>query len=510
MAEWLKAHAWKACVPAMVPQVRILFSPPNATLKTVKRIGKFELISFTTGFALLTYELAAARILAPSIGSSTYIWTGVIGVIIAALSAGFLAGGYLADHRAKAIDVTWLLLLAGCFAVVTLVTYSAVLDWTVEAFADSRIQAVVAALLLFAPTSFFIGTTSPYLTKLKVTSLKSTGQAVASLDTFNAVGGILGTFMTGFILFGFIGSREAIGLVACLLIIVSWALVPQVHTVKRVIVSAALLVIICIPAPIKSDVTDIDTASAHYKVVTGFYDVQPVRGLITGPGGTQSAVYQNGSDELVFWYTQAMAEVTIQQQPKSVLILGGGAFTLPQYLNSHLPHTKIDVVEIDPELKEISKEYFNYQQPTNVNEIFTDARAYVNQASKQYDVILVDVYGDASIPFSLMTREYGQAIERLVAPGGILVANMIGGMQGGPCQDVLMALDSAYRISLPNAWYKNESGYAQERANYIVVYSNRSLAVDGYTELPQANQAPYTDNYVPAERLYYNCQQSAR
>ena len=28
VAEWLKAHAWKACVPAMVPQVRILFSPP--------------------------------------------------------------------------------------------------------------------------------------------------------------------------------------------------------------------------------------------------------------------------------------------------------------------------------------------------------------------------------------------------------------------------------------------------------------------------------------------------
>ncbi len=29
MAEWLKAHAWKACVVAILPQVRILFSPPN-------------------------------------------------------------------------------------------------------------------------------------------------------------------------------------------------------------------------------------------------------------------------------------------------------------------------------------------------------------------------------------------------------------------------------------------------------------------------------------------------
>ena len=29
MAEWLKAYAWKAYVRAIVPQVRILFSPPN-------------------------------------------------------------------------------------------------------------------------------------------------------------------------------------------------------------------------------------------------------------------------------------------------------------------------------------------------------------------------------------------------------------------------------------------------------------------------------------------------
>jgi prepilin-type N-terminal cleavage/methylation domain-containing protein len=62
VAEWLKAHAWKACVPAMVPQVRILFSPPSkkssprtalftwgvpAILKCMKRVGK------QTGFTIV-------------------------------------------------------------------------------------------------------------------------------------------------------------------------------------------------------------------------------------------------------------------------------------------------------------------------------------------------------------------------------------------------------------------------------------------------------------------------
>lgn len=29
MAEWFKAHAWKACERAIVPEVRILSLPPN-------------------------------------------------------------------------------------------------------------------------------------------------------------------------------------------------------------------------------------------------------------------------------------------------------------------------------------------------------------------------------------------------------------------------------------------------------------------------------------------------
>lgn len=475
----------------------------------MKRIGRFELISFITGFSLLTYELAAARVLAPSIGSSTYVWTGVIGVIIAALSAGFLTGGKLADSRNKASDVVWLLLLAALFSVVTLTSYLGLLDWVVTAVTDSRLQAVVSALLLFAPTSFFIGMTSPYLAKLNVTSLKSTGQAIASLDTFNAVGGILGTFTTGFILFGFIGSREAIIVVVLLLIASSWLLMPRLLIAKRLVASGVLLFVAFIPQAQSVGAIDIDTASAHYKVIQGYFNLRPATGLITGPGGTQSAVYDDDSGELVFWYANQMAALTVERQPASVLMLGGGAFTLPQYLSEQLPNAQIDVVEIDPELLEVSKDYFYYDNPQNVTEIFTDARTYVNQTNKQYDVILVDVYGDASIPFSLMTREYGQAVAELLKPNGVLIANVIAGSNGGACQDVLSAIDSAYRSALPYAVYRNEYNRPEIRANYVLVYSRQPVAVDGFSSLPAPNAAAYSDNYAPAERLYYNCQQQA-
>lgn len=468
---------------------------------------RLQFISFVTGFALLTYELAAARVLAPSIGSSTYVWTGVIGVIIAALSLGFFAGGKVADVRNRLSDLVVLLLLASGTAVLTLLTYEGVLQSIVDSFEDNRLQAVVAALTLFAPTSFFIGMTSPYLAKLNVRSLDETGRSIASLDMLNAIGGIAGTFVTGFILFGYIGSHQAIGLVAVLLLIASWLVAPRLRIGRRLIASGLLILCAFTPASVVQGVIRIDTASAHYEVVSGFIDNRLVTGLVTGPTGTQSAVYQSGTSEPVFWYIRESARVTVERQPDSVLILGGGAFTLPQHLSERLSESKIDVVEIDPELETISRDYFGYRNPSNVTEVFTDARAYLNRTDERYDVVVVDVYGDSSIPFTFMTDEYGAVIERVLRPGGIVVANIIGGLEG-KCREALTAVDAAYRQHLPFVLYAVEPGRDARRANHLIIYSRQQTAVDGFDELKLPQSQPYTDNFAPAERLYYDCQQA--
>ena len=475
----------------------------------LSRLHRLEAISFITGFSLLTYELAAARILAPSIGSSTYVWTGVIGVIIAALSLGFYVGGRVADSRNIASDVMWILIGASVMVTGTLVFYDGMLISIVESFDDPRWQAVIAALVLFAPASFLIGTTSPYLAKMKVQSLKATGRSVASLDMFNALGGIIGTFVTGFVFFAFVGSHETIGLVALLLLAASWLLRPRLRPIRRLVISGLIVITVASPMPASAEAFSVDTPSAHYKIITGMLNGRSVRGLVTGPGGTQSAVYLYGGSEPVFWYTQQMAELTIKKDAKDVLVLGGGAFTLPQYLAMQLPDASIDVVEIDPELKDISRKYFNYRSPGNVNEIFQDARTYVNQTDKQYDVVLVDVYGDTSIPFSLITKEYGQAVAQLVKPDGVLVANIIAG-QKGKCRDVFTAMDAAYRPALANALYANEDNKPVDRANHIVIYSRQFIEPgSGYKQLESFGGVAYTDNYAPAERLYFDCRQDS-
>ena len=474
----------------------------------MKRLGRLEVVAFVTGFALMAYELAAARLLAPWIGSSMYVWTSVIGVIVAALSLGYWVGGKLADARHHASDVAWMTLAAALGVVLTRMFGQGVMEFVVTNFDDPRSQGLFAAILLFAPASFVLGAISPYLAKLNIRSLTTAGRSVASLGALNSVGGIMGTFVTGFYLFGHVGAAETLVLVVMMLVVVSWLLVPREYTQWRVVASVVLALLVLAPMPSRAEVVDIDTPSAHYQVVDGVHEGRLIRGLTTGPSGIQSAVYVDGSSDLPFWYTREMARLTIEQSPKQVLMLGGGAFTLPQHLAERLPDTQIDVVEIDPELGQISAEYFNYQYPGNVQLIFSDARSYLNKADKVYDVVLVDVYGDAEIPFTLMTEQFGRALERVTAPDGLVAVNMIAGLGGGPCQRLFAAFDVMYRQGLPYASYSTESGHDLIRGNHIVAYTRTAKDLAGMKQLEPLRGTLYTDNFAPAERLYFACQQT--
>lgn len=472
-----------------------------------RKLPILPIVAFVSGFSLMTFELAAARVLAPSIGSSTYVWTSVIGVIIAALSIGYWVGGKMADARNRATDIAWLCLAIAATITMTMLTYLSLIDSTVQSIEDARMQGVVASLLLFAPTSLLIGILSPYLVKLKVTSLATSGQSFASLSAFESIGGITGTFITGFILFGYIGAREAFAVVALLLLASSWLIAPNVRWLSRAIVSGAIA-LTCLVSLQVTLPGHIDTASAHYSIFDRSLAGQPARGISTGPNGTQSGIYINDPNKLVFWYTQRMAEVVAQAANHDrILVLGGGAFTLPQYLATTYPDSMVDVVEIDPELADIARQHFYYKDPKNVDLIFEDARTYVNRSEQKYDAILVDVYSDSSVPFSLMTQQYGQQIERLLANDGVVIVNMIAGATG-PCHELLKALDAPYRQSMSYAAYKTQN-VRNAKSNMIVAYSKQPIKWAGSFPLTIHTSPVYTDNYAPVERIQQHCQNSA-
>lgn len=477
-------------------------------ISVFKSIRAYELIAFTTGFSLMAYELAAARILAPSIGSSTYVWTSVIGVIIAALSLGYAVGGSVADKRVRPEDVAWLLLASASGVLLTLVFAPGTLA-SLQSIADPRLQGLLASLLLFMPASFVLGAIAPYLARLRTEGLAHTGRVVASLSAMNAIGGIAGTFCVGFVLFGFIGSRETMIVVVTILAGSSWLIAPlgrlRWRAALTVWITAVGILLLATQPP--TDITaDIDTPSARYQVMDRNIANATVRILATGPMGSQSGVYANGSRELVFGYTKRMAEVIAQAPHKgSMLVLGGGAFTLPAYLADTYPNSSIDVVEIDPQLTAIAKKYFGYYDRPNVRIVNQDARAFLNTNQKKYDLILVDVYSDTAVPFAVTTRNYAQHLARSTSEHGAAIVNVIGA-DTRHCAPLLRSVHQSYMTAFSSAKSLPLRDHTfQTVQNIIFVYGQDPLSWLHAPDTQLEKSISLTDNFAPIERLQQQC-----
>lgn len=461
----------------------------------------------------MIYELTASRMLAPTIGSSTYVWTSVIGVIIAALSVGYTIGGRMADKRVLIMDIPVLLLAtAGCM-INTLLFAPQVLEFLATSVGDPRLQGLLASLLLFMPASLILGVISPYLVRLHTASLATAGTSVASLSALNAIGGIIGTFCAGFIFFNYMGVNTTLVLLCAVIIACSWVIEPKKMTRFRLVASAALILLIGITQAPKAsaNVIEIDSPTAHYRVINSTKDGRPIRFLATGPYAAQSGIYLDNPNELLFDYTKQMAAVTAQAPSKKhILILGGGTLTQAQYLAQKYPQSQIDVVDIDPKLTDIAKTYFAYKNPRNVHVINNDARAYVNANQKQYDLIYVDIYSDASIPFSVATKEYVQKLDDSLTKDGIVIANIIGGLSPS-CQPLLNGLHSSYTQRFPfSSYLPLEERTMTHRQNIIAVYAQSPL---GWLTLPTATQVPqetraFTDDFAPLEMLTQSCRDS--
>jgi spermidine synthase len=165
---------------------------------------------------------------------------------------------------------------------------------------------------------------------------------------------------------------------------------------------------------------------AHYKVVDKVYDGRQARVLYGDHDSPQSGLAKDGDPELLFNYNQRFLEIAESIKPASILIIGGGAFTLPTAILERLPDTTIDVVEVDDILPEIAREYFDLPvDDPRLNIYISDGRVYIESAKKKYDLIILDAFSDYTIPTSLISLEAAGYYRTLLNDEGAMAINFI-------------------------------------------------------------------------------------
>lgn len=416
------------------------------------------IVVFVASFCTLVIEIVAGRIMAPHVGVSLYTWTSIIGVVLAGISAGAWAGGWLADKRPSASTLGWLLLLSGAAALLItpltdiLAADEGLLDITgIAQTLLSRV--VVLAFLLFFIPSFLLGMISPVAVKLALRDLESTGRTVGRLYAISTVGSIAGTFATGFYFIAQFGTRATLVGVASGLIVT--ALVFGGLLGKRSSVAVALLAVIIagwqliqprsLRAPIQNLIeTPMETGMIFHDE-SQYYTIQVERTVRDDNGAPLYALhldnlihsYSDPADpsHLAYGYLRLFREVlrwkSRQASDPHILFLGGGGYTLPRLYAETWPQTSIDVVEIDPAVTRAARKFLHAPPPDRVRTFNEDARWHVMRSKEKYDIVYVDVFNDLSVPYHLTTREMTEQLYRLLEFDGVLVANVIDNYERG-------------------------------------------------------------------------------
>jgi len=403
-------------------------------------VQKFHLesIVFTTGGVVMILEIIGSRVVAPFLGTSLFIWTSLIGVILGCLSIGYAWGGRLADKNPSYKTLGLIIFLASLSVVLLTLTKAFILDGIQIAITDIRVAGLVSATVLFGPTGVLLGMVSPYAIKLKLQRLGETGATVGSLYAISTVGSIVGTFLAGFVLLAHFQVTDILWFLALVLLVASIA--ASKNFSKKAIALGVFIVFGYAVSSVLYDelfAQNIVIAETPYQHIEVFEvpfgdDQRPLRALKTGRGGTQSGMYIDNPTELAFAYTKYY-DLYQHYKPdtKRTLIIGGAGYSYPKHFLATTENATMDVVEIDPGMTVIAKQYFELKDDERLTIYHEDARTFFQKSTGEYDTIFIDAFhDDNAIPYHLTTRDFFETLDSSLAEDGVVIINMISAIDG--------------------------------------------------------------------------------
>lgn len=132
-------------------------------------------------------------------------------------------------------------------------------------------------------------------------------------------------------------------------------------------------------------------------------------------------------DEYVYHELLVHPALTTHPQPSDVLIIGGGEGATLREVLKHPGVEAVDMVEIDGEVVAFAKRHLQEwhqgafaDQRTNL--IIADGRRFLEQQTKQYDVVIVDISdpGTEGPAYLLYTEQFYRLLKDRLKANGIL------------------------------------------------------------------------------------------
>ena len=468
-------------------------------------LWKLKVLTFASGTIVMALEIATSRILTPVFGSTIYTWGSLIGVILSGLSLGYYLGGRIADDHPNFEKICGIVFCVGLFVVGIPFFASSVVDFSLAIMPVSQFTPLLATFLLLMLPSVLLGFVSPYVIKLGTKSLEKVGNISGNLYSIATVGSIFGTFLTVFVLIPNVTVNQIIFGLGIALIgssLIGLKISPKV-------IALGVLIILIVPWTSLSSNTISHNGTLIYEKETMFSHLDVVE------FGDNRSLYLDGLRhssmnlldplDLVIDYTEYFhLGMIFNPTAKDILFVGGGGFSGPKNFLALYPDTKIDVIEIDPDVIDVAKTYFNLESNPRLQVFNDDARKHLSMFDKKYDVIILDAYATNYVPYHLITHEFYQLLEKRLETNGVIVSNLLGSIEGNN-SPLVRSIYKTLQETFPVAYVFPTEEKPTNLQNIMVVSSNQPYEFDRLLLLEKSKNSPvdYLSDELSKQQHFY-------
>lgn len=394
---------------------------------------------FLSGMSVMGVEMAASRLLAPYFGTSLFVWTSLIGIIMVALTAGYWLGGRLADRRPEARVFYTVQAIGGALVVAIPIVADPVLSWTLEGTQVGIMAgSFLGVALLFAVPVGILGMSSPFAIRLVSEDREHAGRAAGSIYALSTAGSILGTFLPGFVLIPHLGTQTTILLFGGLMMVVGATgrgSAGLTATAVASVLGAGWLL-----GPLKHMDRYVHTRESAYNFIQVVERKMPRDGrsrryLVLNEGRAVHSIYDPDESYAplvggVWDFMNTAPVLAFDGKPMKAAVIGLAAGTVPNEWLGLFGDTlglEVDGAEIDPGILAVGRQYFGLaeDEKRGLTAHAQDGRLFLRrQPPASYDVVLTDAYKQPYIPFHLATKEYFQLVHDRLKDGGVMAINV--------------------------------------------------------------------------------------
>lgn len=200
------------------------------------------------------------------------------------------------------------------------------------------------------------------------------------------------------------------------------------RTWTRALVALLALAVPALGGEPPGGVVRVEHTSPHGRIRVADYPAEGLRCLEFPPTAVrQWCMRRTRPAEMVFPYLRAMfAAMVLPPNPRQVLVVGLGGGSLTRALQRSFPYVRQTIVESDPELVQLCREFFGFV-PTLMTQVeLADARTFLGQTRQVFDAVFLDANGARGQPRHLVTVEFFRLVRSRLRPGGVVVSHLWG------------------------------------------------------------------------------------